>query len=53
MKKYIGTMFVTAVAAVFFAGTCFASGVLQVKGSDTLINLVQKLAEDYMAKSSG
>ena len=30
-----------------------AEGMVEVKGSDTLINVVQKLAETYMAKNSG
>jgi phosphate transport system substrate-binding protein len=45
MKKAVAFMAAMAVAASAQAAT------LQVKGSDTLINIVQKLAEDYMTKA--
>ncbi len=43
------------IASLLFlgAGKCFAAEeMIQVKGSDTLINFVQKLSEIYMAKKS-
>lgn len=46
-KKYLGMVLVgTMVASVGF-------GVVQVKGSDTMVNLAQRLAETYMAKHVG
>ena len=45
MKKAMAIMAAMAVAASAQAAT------LQVKGSDTLINMVQKMAEDYMTKT--
>ena len=52
MKK-IAKM-VAFVAVLFFCGNvCLAGEMVQIKGSDTLINVVQKLAEEYMAKNSG
>ena len=39
-----------AVAVLFSAQLCLADEMIQIKGSDTLINAVQKLAESYMAK---
>lgn len=39
-------------ALVFLgAGGAYARDMLEIKGSDTLINLVQKLAEEYMSKN--
>ena len=38
---------------MFFSGAAMAQDMVQVKGSDTLINLVQKLAEVYMQKNPG
>jgi len=39
---------------VFFGGLLFAGGkMIQVKGSDTMINLVQIMAEEYMDKNPG
>jgi len=45
MKKLAAVVTMVALAASAQAAT------LQIKGSDTLINMVQKLAENYMAKS--
>jgi phosphate transport system substrate-binding protein len=44
-----------AAMALFLAGasTVWAQDMLQIKGSDTLINLVQRLAEEYMEKYPG
>jgi len=39
---------VLTLTAVFLVGNVFAQDFIQVKGSDTLINLVQRLAEVYM-----
>jgi phosphate transport system substrate-binding protein len=53
MKKSMGLV-VSAVMLVYCAGYCAASdNMVQIKGSDTLINVVQKLAETYMAKKPG
>lgn len=52
MKKFSGAA-VLAIAVILCARLCAADDTLQVKGSDTLINLVQKLAEEYMAKKPG
>ena len=35
------------------AGLLFGAKMLQIKGSDTMVNLVQILAEEYMAKNPG
>ena len=53
MKKML-PVFVIATLMSFCAGLCLAAeGMVEVKGSDTLVNMVQKLAEVYMAKHSG
>ena len=44
MKKITSLIIVTLMCTC----TVFASDMLQIKGSDTLINLVQKLSEEYM-----
>ena len=51
MKRYLRAL-TLVVALLFCANISMAAGqgMLQVKGSDTLINLVQKLAEVYMQK---
>lgn len=51
----IKIIFAMAMALIFCAGTAMASdsSMVQIKGSDTLINVVQKLAENYMAKKPG
>ncbi|MFA6320626.1 MAG: PstS family phosphate ABC transporter substrate-binding protein [Candidatus Omnitrophota bacterium] len=47
-------VFIGAAFLFFIPAVCFgANGMVQVKGSDTLINVVQKLAEVYMAKKPG
>ncbi|MFH1752823.1 MAG: PstS family phosphate ABC transporter substrate-binding protein, partial [Candidatus Omnitrophota bacterium] len=52
MKK-LTSIFVLTAALLFFANSCFAEEMLQIKGSDTLINLVQRLAEVYMERYPG
>ncbi|MBF0478442.1 MAG: PstS family phosphate ABC transporter substrate-binding protein [Candidatus Omnitrophica bacterium] len=49
MKKILSLVML----CLFLAANSFAAGMLQVKGSDTLINMVQKLAEDYMQANPG
>lgn len=49
MKKLI-TVLLTLAMVFTLSGSVMAKELIQIKGSDTLINLVQKLAEDYMAK---
>lgn len=46
MKKLI--ILLGVFMAVTINSVCYAGDVLQIKGSDTLINLVQRLAEEYM-----
>jgi phosphate transport system substrate-binding protein len=36
---------------ILFGGSIFSQGLIQIKGSDTLINLVQRLSEVYMEKN--
>ena len=52
MKKFLRQMMLVMIA-VLMTATVHADEMLQVKGSDTLINLVQRLAEEYMAKYPG
>jgi len=52
MKKHI-VMLAAAVFMLPVSGSEAAQGMLQIKGSDTLINLVQRLAEVYMEKNPG
>ena len=54
MKRYFGALSLV-VALLFCANMAVAanSEMVQIKGSDTLINLVQKLAEVYMQKHPG
>lgn len=54
MKK-IKSVFILTVSLMFCANMAMAvdSNMIQVKGSDTLINLVQKAAEVYMQKKPG
>ncbi len=49
----IGRILTAAAVAVMCAQLSFAEDMVQIKGSDTLINMVQKLAEVYMAKQPG
>lgn len=52
MKSLRNILYLTAVLACFHQAV-FAQDMVQVKGSDTLINLVQRLAEKYMEKNPG
>ena len=53
MKKVlIATILITGLAAAFLAATP-AKKTIQIKGSDTMVNLVQVLAEEYMDKNPG
>jgi len=52
MKKYF-ILFMAIFSLSLTANSVFAQNMLQIKGSDTLINLVQKLAEEYMEKNPG
>ena len=54
MKRYLNALGLI-VALLFCANMAMAAtgAMVQVKGSDTLINLVQKLAEVYMQKHPG
>lgn len=51
MKKLMGILVLGLTLVV--GPNARSSGMLQIKGSDTLINLVQKLAEEYMAENPG
>jgi phosphate transport system substrate-binding protein len=53
MKKIlIATLAIIALFAAF-AAAAPAAKMIQIKGSDTLVNLVQILAEEYMSKNPG
>lgn len=52
MKRILLGIVALMVAMLGFGNSCFSADVLQIKGSDTLINVVQKLAEEYMGKKS-
>lgn len=53
MKRLLSSMICMAMFACALAPSWAADSALQVKGSDTLINVVQKLAEVYMEKVPG
>ncbi|MBD3380181.1 MAG: phosphate ABC transporter substrate-binding protein PstS family protein [Candidatus Omnitrophica bacterium] len=53
MKKYRKSIAMATLALFAFSGMAGAREMIQIKGSDTLINLVQKLAEEYMEQKSG
>jgi len=44
-------MLLTLVIGLLFAGNVLAQDFIQIKGSDTIVNLSQKLAEAYMEKN--
>ena len=50
--KVFGAL-ILAVAVMFASQAQAATDMLQIKGSDTLINLVQRLAEEYMEDNPG
>lgn len=50
MKKL--TAFILSLT-MLFGGSIFSQSLIQIKGSDTLINLVQRLSEVYMEKNPG
>lgn len=52
MRKFIAGLAVVLGLSGFTA-PCFAAKVIQVKGSDTLINVAQRLSEVYMEKNPG
>ncbi len=51
MRKYLTVMMV--LTALLVGSTACHAQMLQIKGSDTLINLVQRLAEVYMEENPG
>ena len=51
MKKILGVLVLSF--GLLWSANAQAEGMLQIKGSDTLINLVQRLAEVYMEKNPG
>jgi phosphate transport system substrate-binding protein len=54
MKKFIATItFGLAVMATVLMAAPAQKKMIQIKGSDTMVNLVQILAEEYMAKNPG
>jgi phosphate transport system substrate-binding protein len=54
MQKLIGTFaFVLALAAMVIVAAPAQQKMIQIKGSDTMVNLVQILAEEYMGKNPG
>ncbi|MCD4779003.1 MAG: PstS family phosphate ABC transporter substrate-binding protein [Candidatus Omnitrophica bacterium] len=52
MRKLTVVMLVAAISLTL-STSAFAKGMLQIKGSDTLINLVQRLSEEYMQQEPG
>jgi phosphate transport system substrate-binding protein len=52
MKRYVAFL-MAALMLSFVAAEGFAREMVQVKGSDTLINVVQRLSEVYMEKNPG
>ncbi|MFA6078247.1 MAG: PstS family phosphate ABC transporter substrate-binding protein [Candidatus Omnitrophota bacterium] len=53
MKRLIASIAACSLLMLCSGVSAAAEEMIQVKGSDTLINLVQKMAEIYMAKNSG
>jgi len=53
MKKYIRNLALLVSVLSFAVTNVFAQEMIQVKGSDTLINLVQRLSESYMEENPG
>ena len=53
MKKFITALLIMSFAFLSARFAMAAEDMVQIKGSDTLINVVQKLAETFMAKNSG
>ncbi|MFH1854387.1 MAG: phosphate ABC transporter substrate-binding protein [Candidatus Omnitrophota bacterium] len=53
MKRYLKTLGIISALLIFTTGNANAQKMLQIKGSDTLINLAQRLAEVYMEKNPG
>lgn len=54
MKKVLNMLGIIGLALVLSASSVYAAnGMVQIKGSDTLINLVQRLAEVYMQENPG
>ena len=51
MKRKIRSLALAVGVLSILATNVFAQEMLQIKGSDTLINLVQRLAEEYMEKN--
>ena len=51
MKKLLGILILSL--GLIWNSNAQAEDMLQIKGSDTLINLVQKLAEEYMTENPG
>lgn len=53
MKKQLILLLAVSMFAVFSISELSAQEMLQIKGSDTLINLVQRMSEVYMKKNPG
>lgn len=53
MRKYLKIISVITLALFMCTSSGFARDMIQIKGSDTLINLVQRLSEVYMEKNPG
>jgi phosphate transport system substrate-binding protein len=53
MKKYIKAISLLTLALFLCANPGYTRGMTQIKGSDTLINLVQRLSEVYMEENRG
>jgi len=53
MKKVLSVFILLLFFLGVISGDVFARDMVQVKGSDTLVNLVQKLSEEYMNANKG
>ncbi|MEA3347227.1 MAG: PstS family phosphate ABC transporter substrate-binding protein [Candidatus Auribacterota bacterium] len=53
MRKLINILSFSVFLICIFANPCFAEDMIQIKGSDTLINLVQRLSEVYIEENPG
>ncbi|MBN2372443.1 PstS family phosphate ABC transporter substrate-binding protein [bacterium] len=51
LTRFIVFFAILSITGLFFSSNSYSQSVLQIKGSDTLINLVQRMAEVYMNKN--
>ena len=53
MSRKIFTIFAVTALSLWVGLAAYAKDMIQIKGSDTLVNVVQRLAEVYMEKNPG